>query len=222
MKNTILLTVVSVLLILGFLFAAYKLTNAPQAPQIFAEVSTIGKNDHAKWADEKKHILVEYSDLQCPACKNFHDYITQELEATSSGKTDVTREITFVYRHFPLTDIHEHAQEAAQAAEAAGKQGKFFEYVDRLFDTQTEWESLPDTEEYFLSLATELKLDPDKFKEDAASQEVKDKIQKDYQSGLAAQVNATPTFYLNGEKLVNIRSYEEFRAYLEKTITVGK
>lgn len=215
MKNTIIYTVVSILLIVGFLFAAYKFTGTPATPTLFPEVSKLAVDDHIKWSKQKKHILVEYSDIQCPACKNFHDYIVQDLETTRSGQIDVTKNITFVFRHFPLSDIHEHAQEAAWAAEAASMQGKFFEYTDALFDSQTEWEKLPDVKNYFISVAKELKLDTDKFAKDMSSDAVKNRVERDYKNGIKFQVNATPTFYLDGKKIDNIRSFEEFRKTLE-------
>lgn len=222
MKNTILYTVVSVLLVVGFLFAAYKFTGTSPTPTLFPEVSKLAPDDHLKWSKEKKHILVEYSDLQCPACKNFHDYIVQDLETPRDGQIDVTKSITFVFRHFPLSDIHDHAQEAAWAAEAAGMQGKFFEYTNALFDRQTEWEKPPDIKNYFISVAKELKLDTDKFTKDMDSNEVKDRVERDYRNGIKFQVNATPTFYLDGKKIDSVRSFEEFREILEKTVATSK
>ncbi len=215
-KNTLVVTIVSILLIVGFLFAAYTLTSGPSKPTIVTEVSKLLADDHMKWSAEKKNILVEYSDLQCPACKNFHDYITADLETTRSGQIDVTKNITLIYRHFPLKDLHPNSEESAWAAEAAAKQGKFFEYADKLFDTQADWEGLDDPREFFTTLAGELKLDTEKFTQDMNSQEVKNRVERDYQSGVSYGVNATPTFFLNGQKLDNLRSFEEFRALLEQ------
>jgi len=222
MKNTIIYTVVSILLIVGFLFAAYKFTGSSPKSTLFPEVSKIASDDHIKWSKEKKHILVEYSDIQCPACKNFHDYIVQDLETTRSGQIDVTKNITFVFRHFPLSDIHDHAQEAAWAAEAAGTQGKFFEYTNTLFDRQAEWEKLPDVKNHFISVAKELKLDTDKFTKDMDSNKVKNRVERDYKNGVKFQVNATPTFYLDGKKIDSIRSFEEFRKLLEDAAKSSK
>lgn len=217
MKNTVIITIVSILLIIGFFFGAYKLTSN-STPAVFPEVSKITAGDHVTWSTQKKHILVEYSDLQCPACKNFHDYIQQDIVNTPKGKVDLTKSITFVYRHFPLTDLHPHAREAAQAAEAAGKQGKFYEYANKLFATQPEWESLPDTKNYFLTLAKDLKLDTDRFTADMNSKEVNDHIDQNYDSGVSFTVNATPTFFIDGKKIENLQSFEEFRQILEDVV----
>lgn len=212
-RNQIIITIVSVIAIFGFVVGAYFLTNKPQKV-VFPEVNKISSADHIKWATDSastKNILVEYSDLQCPACKNFHDIIKSQIEPDKK----ITSKITFVYRHFPLTNIHKNAEKAAYAAEAAGKQGKFFEFVDVLFSKQTEWAQVGDAEKKFEAYAKALKLDVEKFNKDASSGEVKNKVALDTASGNKAEVQATPTFYLNGEKLDSIRSFDEFKKLLQ-------
>ncbi len=209
MNNKVLITIISVITIVAFLFGAYKLTNTQQAT-MYPDVNVIKSDDHLTWSKDKKNILVEYSDLQCPACKAFHDMIKAQIENTA-----IPKKVTFVYRHFPLSQVHVHAEEAGYAAEAAGKQGKFFQFADILFANQTTWESSNNIKDYFLKVAKDdLKLDVEKFKKDMDSKEAKDKVQNDYASGLRANVNATPTFYLNGAKLDNIRSFDDFKSTL--------
>ncbi len=213
MKNKIIIAVVSILAVFGFLLVAYKLTNTPQNTS-YPEVNKILKSDHIKWATESaaiKNILVEYSDLQCPACKNFHTIIKDQVETDKK----ITSKVTFVYRHFPLTNLHQNAEKAAYAAEAAGKQNKFFEYADVLFAKQDEWAKIKDVETKFESYAKDLKLDVDKFKKDLNSKEAKEKVSADVLSGNNAAVNATPTFYLNGQKLDSVRSFDEFIKLLQ-------
>ena len=216
MNNKNLIVILSILGLFAFLFFAYKLTSTPQK-SVYPEVNVVKSTDHVKWSKDKKNILVEYSDLQCPACKSFHEVIKAQLEATGPGKIDVTKSITFVYRHYPLLQIHANAQAAAYAAEAAGKQGKFYEYSDLLFTKQEEWSTSGDPKSLFLNYADALKLDKEKFTKDMNSDEVRNKVAADVSSGDNAQVNATPTFFLNGEKLNNLRSFEEFVQLLEKT-----
>lgn len=218
MVNKIIIGVASVLATIGFLFLVYQITNKPTVSS-FPDVSKISVNDHIKWSPEKKNILVEYSDLQCPACKAFHNLI-KAMEGNSSGSSPsaefkIGQKVTFVYRHFPLAQ-HENADEAAYAAEAAGKQGKFYEMTDKLFETQDDWSKDSDPKKKFVTYAGELKLDLDQFKKDMESKAVKDKVKADLNSGTKFQVLATPTFYLNGEKLDNIRSFEEFSKLLEE------
>ncbi len=209
MNNKVVLTIGSVVAILIFLIVAYKLTNVA-TPVMFPEVSKLSATDHLKWSADKKNILVEYSDLQCPACKSFYDLIKANLE-----NTDIPKKVTFVYRHFPL-NIHEHGQEAAQAAEAAGQQNKFFEYADVLFNTQDQWGKPGNMTPYFEQVAKDLKLDLEKFKTDKDSPAVKDRINADVVSGNKFQVNATPTFYLNGEKLElsSLSAFDDFKKRL--------
>lgn len=214
MSNKILIGIVSILVIFGLLFVVYKFTNTPQVTN-FHEVNVIKSDDHIKWSPDRKNILVEYSDLQCPACKSFHDLIKSEFEATRSGQVDVTKKVTFVYRHFPLFEAHQYAYDAAYSTEAAGKQGKFFEMADMMFDHQDEWVSKGNVKQAFEGFAQSLKLDLDQFKKDRDSIEVKDRVQEDLLSGQKASVNGTPTFYLNGQKLDSIRSFDEFKRLLQ-------
>src|SRR3989338_5247197 len=158
--NKILLGVISVILIFVFLIAAYKFTNTA-SDKIYPQVNSITKTDHLKWATDsasKKNILVEYSDLQCPACKTFHDFIKSEIEASGSANAGIMKKVTFVYRHFPLAQ-HQHEEGAAYAAEAAGKQDKFFEFSNLLFAKQKEWSDNDGAVKKFESYAKELGLD---------------------------------------------------------------
>lgn len=218
MTNKIIIAIVSFIALIGLLFVVYKFTNGPQSsPVSFPEVNKVLTNDHVKWATDSaavKNILVEYSDLQCPACKSFHEYISQEIEATVSGNIDITKKVVFIYRHFPLTQIHQHAEEAAYAAEAAGKQNKFFAMTDILFNKQNEWENKGDVKDIFESYAKDLNLNVEAFRKDRDSQETKDKVSADTLSGEKAQINATPTFFLNGKK-VEINSFDEFKRLLQ-------
>ncbi len=215
MNNKVFITAISLILIFGFIFLAYILVNSPsQQNSVIAELKTVLPADHIKWSPDKKNVLVEYSDLQCPACKNFYFFIKEQLEATQSGEVDITKNVTFVYRHFPLFQAHKNAYAAAYAAEAAGKQNKFFEMEGRLFDTQEQWSNNANPKEYFAGLAQELQLNIDTFKTDFDSKEVKNKVDADYLSGQQAGVNSTPTFFLNEEKVV-VRSLDEFKKLLQ-------
>lgn len=206
--NKIVIGLVSLIAIFGFLFIAYKLTNTPQSRE-YPVVNKVNSSDHIKWSSEKKNILVEYSDLQCPACKAFHELITNQIEASASGNTDITKKITFVYRHFPLVQ-HQYAEEAAYSAEAAGNQDKFFAMADILFKNQDTWAKSKDPKKEFETYAKELNLNIEKYKKEYESKEVKERVNADLLSGQQAKVNATPTFYLNGKKLDTVRSFDEF------------
>ncbi len=209
MTNKVIITILSVVFIIGFLLLAYKMTNAPTVT-VFPQVNVIKADDHIKWSPNKKNILVEYSDLQCPACKEFQDLIQSQFEASGSAHHSIVNGVTFVYRHFPLYQIHPFAYDASYAAEAAGKQGKFFEMVDLIFKNQTVWEKKPNPKSEFETYAKNLNLDVAQYDKDVDSKEVKDRVQEDLISGNKAGINGTPTFFLNGKKLDNINSFDDF------------
>jgi protein-disulfide isomerase len=136
--------------------------------------------------------LVEFGDYQCPACAQAHP-IVKKLTKEYEGK------VTFVFRNFPLRQIHSNATPAAEAAEAAGEQGKFWEMHDMLYENQQNWSLLPDPTSIFVQYATELKLDTDKFKKDMTADATDERIQQDQSDGYAVGVSGTPTFFVNGK-----------------------
>ena len=200
-------------MMIGFLYGAYMLTTKPEVTE-YPELQTVKPNDHFKWSKEKKNILIEYSDLQCPACGQYHNIILKEVEKDKN----ITGTVTFVYRHFPLDNAHPNAREAAYATEAASKQGKFWGMHDMLFENQEEWSDKSNPDEIFISYAKKLKLDTDQFKKDMTSKGVQDIVQNDFLSGAKIDVQGTPTFYLNGKKLANPGSVEEFKQLLQESI----
>jgi len=139
--------------------------------------------------------IVEFSDFQCPACRS----ATATLDGVL-GKYE--GEIKFIYRHFPLTSIHKNAMAASIASEAAGEQGKFWEYSKALFDKQDAWEKLGNPQDLFVNLAKEIGVaDLDKFKNEIGKQMKRDLILADMSLGNQLGVDATPTFFVNGEKV---------------------
>ncbi len=156
-------------------------------------------------------VLIEYSDFQCPACGVYYPII-------KALQQEFGESIVFVYRHFPLRQIHANADLAARSAEAAGKQGKFWEMHDMIFENQKDWASQSNAKKSMIEYAQSLNLDAERFKTDLDSKEVKEKVNNDYLSGIQAKVNAVPTFFLNGTKLQNPESYEEFKKLLEEAI----
>jgi protein-disulfide isomerase len=158
--------------------------------------SVIQESDHVYGNRDSSVVLFEYGDFQCPGCGAAFP-IVAEL------KQEYQDQIAFVFRNFPLTAIHPNALAASTAAEAAAKQGKFYEMHDQLFANQAQWESASaDTRgQIFESYATAIGLDLEQYKLDFADASVKEKI--DFDQALANQlgVNSTPTFYINGEQL---------------------
>lgn len=200
----------------GALFGLGKLlstppTNPPSKQTPAEAVKEVSPSDWIKGPSEAKVTLVEYSDFQCPACATYYPVLKQLNKEFEDS-------MQFVYRYFPLKTIHKNAQVASFAAEASGRQGKFWEMHDLLFDNQKEWSDLANPQEKFMEYAKFLGLDTEKFKNNLESKEIKDKVESDYQNGLSATVNATPTFFLNGQKIISPRSYEEFKSKIEEVL----
>jgi protein-disulfide isomerase len=124
-------------------------------------------------------------------------------------------DVRLVYRHYPLRQIHPQAQAAAEAAEAAGIQGKFFEMHDLLFERQSSWAGSSSARSTFESYAEELELDLEQFKADVKSDAVKDKIDNDYSSGLQSGIQGTPSFFFNGTRIQNPSGFEPLRQMIE-------
>ncbi|MEI6346294.1 MAG: thioredoxin domain-containing protein [bacterium] len=148
--------------------------------------------------------LVEYGDFQCPACGVFSSVV-------NSIQKELGPNLRVIFRHFPLQQ-HANARTAAQAAEAAGKQGKFWEMHDMIYEHQRDWseKSKTDAIAVFAGYAQKLKLNIDTFGKDMNDGKLVDKIEASFDQGVSFGVDSTPTFFLNNTKL-SPRSYAEFR-----------
>ncbi len=158
--------------------------------------------EHVKGNPEATVTLVEYSDFQCPACAAFQPVVEQLL-------TEYGDQLRFEYKHFPLFNIHPNAREAAVAAEAAGQQGKFYEYHDALFVNQAEWSAAAIPGTLFIKYATDLGLNVDQFKRQLKSSILRDKVLAEFNEGRELEITGTPTFFLNGQKM-QFDTYESF------------
>jgi protein-disulfide isomerase len=126
-------------------------------------------------------------------------------------------DLKFQFRHFPLTSIHPNAFLGSRAAEAAGKQGKFFEMHDLLYQNQEEWSTASNPTSVLESYASQLSLNIDQFKKDMTSSEVNAIINADLKAGQALGANSTPTFVLNGKKVEeNPRSVDDFKKLIDE------
>ncbi len=181
----------------------------PAGNQTAILTDSISQTDWFLGKNDAKVVLVEYGDYQCPACAAYHPFTKQIVQEFGDN-------ISFAYRHFPLRSIHKNADITAQAAEAAGKQAKFWEMHDLLYKNQKSWEGASNAEEIVIGYAESLKLNIDQFKIDLNSKAIKDKVENDFQSGLRAKVQGTPTFFVNGKSIQNPLSYDEFRGILIK------
>lgn len=157
-------------------------------------------------------VLEEFSDFQCPACGAFFPVVKDLMDTYGD-------QVRFEYRHFPLVQIHPFAEPAARAAEAAGQQGKFFEYHDLLFENQDQWANSANPSRYFAAYAEELELDMDQFSRQQRSSLIRDRIRAELAAGLERGVNSTPTFFLNGQKLT-LNTYADLQLAVEEALGI--
>lgn len=152
--------------------------------------------DHVYGNADSPVVLINYGDFQCSGCGSAHPRIKIIVE-------EYKDQIAFVFRNYPITSSHPNAKFAASAVESAGLQGKYWEMYNLVFESQSEWESLTSDNrlDKFLDYARQLELDEDQFKSDISSSDVSKKISFDQALGKKDGVDATPTFYLNGQKL---------------------
>jgi protein-disulfide isomerase len=142
--------------------------------------------DHSLGNEHAPVTLVEYGDFECPSCKQAMPAVKLILAHFAGG-------IRFVWRHFPLEEVHPHALHAALAAEAAGAQRKFWPMHDRLFEQQSH---LKDAQlEHY---ASELELDVARFRSDVTHDAYLQRVREHIESGRASGVRSTPTFFVNG------------------------
>lgn len=156
--------------------------------------------------------LVEYGDFECPACGQYYPIVKQIKEEYKDL-------IEFQFQHFPIDAIHPAARAAHRAAEAAGKQGKFFEMHDILYENQSAWKGIGNPASVFASYASQLGLDAKQFEADVKSELTNSSINADINEGKLAGATGTPTFVLNGKKIEeNPRTIAAFRELINTAL----
>ncbi|HEV3221707.1 MAG TPA: DsbA family protein [Puia sp.] len=165
----------------------------------------VSDQDHQTGNAKAKIVMVEYGDYQCPHCGFAHPLIKKLLK-------EFNHDLLFIFRNFPLQEMHPQALISAQAAEAADKQHKFWEMHDMIFENQDILSA-----NSLLHFAKQLNLGLEKFSNDWKSKGVLAKVETDFDGGIRSGVNGTPTFFINGNRLETYdASYESLaRAVLE-------
>ncbi|MCA9938857.1 MAG: peptidylprolyl isomerase [Anaerolineales bacterium] len=160
-----------------------------------AAASMVRPDDHVRGAATDAYItIIEYSDFQCPGCSSLAPLLHQVLDAYPN-------DVRLIYRHFPLVNIHPNAQKAAEAAEAAGAQGQFWEYHDMLFAHQADFANLDaaGAREQFISYARELGLDVDKFTTELDDGVYFNLVDVSREEAINLSLPGTPSLFFNGE-----------------------
>jgi protein-disulfide isomerase len=166
--------------------------------------------DHIQGPADAAVTLVQYGDYECPYCGAAYPIIKQ-VQARMGER------LRFVFRNFPITTSHPHAEQAAEAAEAAATQGRFWEMHDLLYENQ---ERLRDQD--LLGYAETLGLDLDLFDMELAERVHAERVREDFMSGVRSGVNGTPTFYINGVRHDDAYELETLLAALERAAATDR
>ncbi len=175
----------------------------PQGPDPKTTYKVPVGDAHTKGPATAKVTVVEWSDFQCPFCSR----VVPTMEEITKTYGD---DVRIAFKHNPLS-FHPRAMPAAIAAEAAGKQGKFFEMHDKLFANQKEL-----TDENFVTWAKELGLDVDKFKKDLTDPALKKKAEAHQAEGMRLGARGTPAFFVNGRFLSGAQPFPAFKALIDE------
>jgi protein-disulfide isomerase len=151
-------------------------------------VPPLGPDDHLQGSEDARVQLVEYGDYQCPFCRRAHAVVSELVKELGPA-------MVYAWRHFPLTQAHPHAALAAEAAEAAAAQGHFWDMHNELFRHQDQLG--PRLPRY---LATRLRLDLGRFDEDLRSGHLRERVRRDFMSGVRSGVAGTPGFFIDGRR----------------------
>lgn len=168
-------------------------------------------SNHIEGRGTKGVTLTEYGDYQCPACGSYYPILKQIFAKYQT-------QIFFQFRNFPLTQLHQNAFAGARAAEAANKQNKYWQMHDILYENQQTWSQTSNPLTLFDAYATQLGMNITKFNQDFSSSAVNDVINADINAGNKLGVDATPTFFINGQKINNPTGLAGFSTLIDQAI----
>ncbi|HIQ04271.1 MAG TPA: DsbA family protein, partial [Anaerolineae bacterium] len=158
--------------------------------------------------------IVEFSDYQCPYCQRFY----RETKPLLDERYITTGKVRFVYKDFPLDRIHPQARTAAEAAECAGAQGSYWPMHNRIFEGKAEWENQAQAADVFKGYAAELGLDTAAFNDCLDSGIYAAEVQADLEEGQRAGITGTPSFFINGRRLIGAQPFEAFVQIIEAAL----
>ncbi len=190
-------------------------TTPPKTASSPATALAGAKPAHVKGAESAPVVIEEFGDFQCPPCGAFYPQL-KRLEADYGPD-----KLRIIFREFPLPSIHQHAMIAADAAEAAGFQGHFWEMYDKLYSDQATWSKAPDPRTFFLDYARDIGLDLQRFVQDAGGPEADSRIMLDRQRGISLGVVGTPSIFVNGRMLPPETTEKQLRDMMDEAIKNG-
>lgn len=180
--------------------------NSNQVAPQYGDPAAVSNDDNKRGGENAKVVLIEYSDFQCPFCQKHHETMKKIMN-------DFGNQVEWVFRNFPLKQLHPFANKAALASECAAEQGKFWEYADKLFENQSKF-----SDTYFGQLATELNLKIDQFNSCLNSAKYQSKVDAQEQDGVQAGVSGTPATFINGQLVKGAVPYDQFKSLVENAL----
>ena len=189
--------------------------------QVGGAVNVSADDDAVLGNPDASVTIIEFSDFQCPFCRKFYKETLPQIKKDYI----LTGKVKFVYRDFPLVQIHPGATPAAEGAECAKEQGKFWEMHDAIFDEQEKQGSgtIQFTADDVKKWAAKIGLNTSKFNQCLDSGKYKQEVEKDIADGSAAGVSGTPAVFVNGRLVVGAQPFAAFKAVIDEELKkIGK
>jgi protein-disulfide isomerase len=202
-----LVSFIVLIVVILFAYYFYATSNVNKTP-VNIEVNA---TDHVRGNMASNITLVEFGDFQCPACGAWETVVEDVVKKYEN-------DIKFVFKNYPLTQIHKNALLAAKSAEAAGLQGKYWEMHDLIYSKQDEWSESNTAKDLFISYAENIGLNINTFKNDLNNPSIEQNILGEYTEGTNLGVLGTPTFFLNGQILDNMKSFSDLDDIIQAEI----
>jgi protein-disulfide isomerase len=211
-KEAKILIAIAVVVVIGGVLLAIFANPRPKDPGAPVDSQSLVRDtSHMTGKSGAKVTVVEFGDFQCPACGAAYPAVKKITDEYKNNP-----DFNFVFRNFPLETIHPNAHIGAEAAEAAGTQGKYWEMHDTLYEHQNDWVDQADPTNMFVAYAQAIGVgNIDQFKNEIAQRQYADIIATDEKDGEAVGVNSTPTFFINGVKEAGVMSYDEMKSKID-------
>lgn len=213
-KEAKILIGIAVLVVIGGVLLAIFANPQPKDPGAPLDTnSLIREGNHMTGSKDAKVNIVEFADYQCPACGAAHPIIKRIVDEYKDNPN-----VNLVFKNFPLDTIHPNARIGAEAAEAAGEQGKYWEMNDVLYTNQSQWSENPSPLDIFVGYAQQIGVaNIEQFRESIQIRKYDAVISADVSDGQSINVNSTPSIFINGEKMDSYQ-YETLKAKIEEKL----
>jgi protein-disulfide isomerase len=202
--------IATLIVVVAGVFFITKSQNKPRELMRIKSDNLIRSDSHKNTAENTPVTIVEFGDFQCPACAGAFSTVEKIL-------TDYNGKVSLVFRHFPLQQ-HSNSMIAAEAAESADQEGKFWMMYRLLYSNQDKWANMSDPMDEFLRYADEIKMDRNKFRKAVEEKRFEERIKRDENDGIALGVSATPTFFINGIRIQGAPTYGAFKEIIDSEL----